>query len=76
VQLHQVSGSLTSTLNLENFVAGGGTNAQVYRYSSANLSAIVPQPAVSITPPTGGGTTSTIGYTFPAQAITLFVAPD
>jgi hypothetical protein len=46
----------------------------VYQYSSANLNAIVSQAAVSVTPPSGSGTTSTISsYSFPGQSITLFV---
>jgi len=70
-------GSLTSTISLENFTAAGGTTAQVYQYSNANLNAIVQQAGVSVTLPSGSGTTSTIGnYTFPAQSITLFVVPD
>jgi hypothetical protein len=75
--INKTYGSLTSTISLENFSAGSGTTAAVYQYSNANLSAIVPQTAVSVTPPTGSGTTSTISnYTFPAQSITLFVVPD
>jgi hypothetical protein len=48
---------------------------QGFLYSNANLNAIVAQPAVPIAPPTGGGTTSTITTTFPAQSITLLVIP-
>jgi hypothetical protein len=49
-------------------------NVQSYLYSNANLNAIVAQPAVTVTPPASGSTTSTISnYTFPAQSITLFV---
>jgi hypothetical protein len=75
--INKTYGPLTSTVSLLNFTASSGTTAQVYQYSNANLSAIVAQPAVAITPPATGSTTSTIGnYTFPAQSITLFVVPD
>jgi hypothetical protein len=75
--INKTFGPLTSTLSLLNFTAPSGTTAQVYQYSNANLNAIEPQPAVSVTPPSGSGTTSTISnYTFPAQSITLFVVPD
>jgi hypothetical protein len=77
VVINKTYGSLTSTVSLENFTAASGATAQVYQYSNANLSAIVPEAAVSVTPPAGSGTTSTIGnYTFPAQSITLLVIPD
>jgi hypothetical protein len=76
IVINKTFGSLTSTINLGNFAAASGTNAQVYQYSSANLGAIVPQTAVSVTPPTGSGTSSTLSYTFPAQSITLFVVPN
>ncbi len=74
--INKTYGSLSSTINLENFSAASGTNAQVYQYSSANLTAIVAQAAASVTPPSGSGTTSTVSYTFPAQSITLLVVPD
>jgi len=74
--INKTYGSLTSTINLENFSAASGTSAQVFEYSNSNLSAIVAQPAASVTSPTAGGTTSTLTYTFPAQSITLFVVPD
>jgi hypothetical protein len=75
--INKTYGSLTSTISLENFSAASGTTAAVYQYSNANLNAIVQQAGVSVTPPSGSGTTSTIGsYTFPAQSITLFVVPD
>ena len=75
--INKTYGSLTSTISLENFTAAGGTTAKVYQYSNANLSAIVQQAGVSVAPPSGSGTTSTItNYTFPAQSITLFVVPD
>jgi hypothetical protein len=75
--INKTYGSLTSTVSLANFTAAGGTTAKVYQYSNANLNAIVQQAAVSVTPPSGSGTTSTIAnYSFPAQSITLFVVPD
>jgi hypothetical protein len=75
--INKTYGSLTSTISLENFSVASGTTAQVYQYSNANLNAIVQQAGVSVTPPSGSGTASTIGnYSFPAQSITLFVVPD
>ncbi len=74
--INKTYGSLTSTISLENFSAASGTTAAVYQYSNANLTAIVQETAVAVTPPTGSGTTSTISYTFPAQSITLLVIPD
>jgi hypothetical protein len=74
--INKTYGSLTSTLSLENFTAGNSTTAQVFQYSNANLNAIAPQTAATVTPPAGSGTTSTVTYTFPAQSITLFVIPD
>jgi hypothetical protein len=73
--INKTYGPLTSTLSLENFTATGSTTAQVYQYSNANLNAVAPLAAVTVTPPKGG-TTSTISYTFPAQSITLFVIPQ
>jgi hypothetical protein len=74
--INKTYGALTSTISLENFSALSGTKAQVYQYSNANLNAIVQEAGVSVTSPTGSGTTSTISnYTFPAQSITLFVVP-
>jgi len=74
IAINKTYGPLTSTLSLENFTSSSGT-AQVFEYSNANIKAITPQTAANITPPSGSGTTSTIGYTFPAQSITLFVIP-
>ncbi len=77
IVINKTYGSLTSSISVENFTSTAGTNAQVYQYSNANLTAIVQEAAVSVTPPAAGSTTSTIGnYTFPAQSITLFVVPD
>ena len=75
--INKTYGALTSTISLENFTAASGTTAGVYRYSNANLNAIVQEAGVSVTPPSGSGTTSTISnYSFPAQSITLFVVPN
>ncbi len=75
--INKTYGSLTSTISLEHFTAASGTTAGVYQYSNTNLNAIVQQADISVTPPSGSGTTSAIGnYTFPAQSITLFVVPD
>jgi hypothetical protein len=73
--INKTYGSLTSTVSLQNFTAPGGTTAQVFQYSNANLSAISAVGSTPVTPPSSG-TTSTMSYTFPAQSITLFVVPD
>jgi len=73
--INKTYGPLTSTLSLENLTATA-TTAQVFQYSNANLNAIVPQTAATVTPPSSGGTTSTIVYTFPGQSITLLVIPQ
>jgi hypothetical protein len=76
IVINKTYGPLTSTISLQNFSAPSGTTAKVYQYSNANLSAIASQPAVTVTPPPGSGTTSTISnYSFPGQSITLFVVP-
>jgi hypothetical protein len=75
VVINKTYGPLNATLSLENFNSASGT-AQAFLYSNANINAIVAQPAVTITPPSGSGTTSTISYTFPTQSITLFVIPN
>jgi hypothetical protein len=76
VVINKKYGDLTSSLSLAN-LAAGSTTAQAFLYSNANLAAIVAQPAVTVTPPAAGGTTSTISnYTFPAQSITVFVVPQ
>jgi len=75
VVINKTYGSLTSTLALANISPSGP--AQAWLYSNANLAGIVAQPAVTVTPPPSGSTTSTIAtYTFPAQSITLFVIPQ
>ena len=75
VVINKTYGDLTSTVSLANFTSTG-TTAQAWLYSAANLSAIVAQPAVAITPPTGSGAASTVTTTFPAQSITLLVVPN
>jgi hypothetical protein len=75
VVINKTYGPITTTLSLENFTSKSGT-AQAFLYSNADISAIVAQPAVIVTPLAGSGTTSTIGYTFPTQSITLFVVPQ
>lgn len=75
VIVNKTYGDLTSTLSLDN-LAAATTSAHAFLYSNANLAAIVAQPAVTVTAPTGGGTTSTITTTFPAQSITLLVIPN
>jgi hypothetical protein len=75
VVINKTYGDLTATLSLDNFTSSS-TTAQAFLYSNANLAAIVAQPAVTVTPPSQGGTTSTIITTFPAQSITLLVVPQ
>jgi hypothetical protein len=58
--------SLTSEITLANFQPGA--SAQVYRYSDADLDAIVQEPNQPIT-------TTEFSATFPANSITLFVVP-
>ncbi len=72
--INKTYGPLTSTLSINNSTLTS-TTAQVYQYSNANINAIVPQTAATITPPSGGSSTSTISYTYPAQSITLLVIP-
>jgi hypothetical protein len=63
--INKSSAGLTSQINLAGFTSSG--TAQVYRYSAANLNAIVRQ----ADQPAG----STISATFPAGSITLIVLP-
>ncbi|MGA9058426.1 MAG: glycoside hydrolase family 44 protein [Terriglobia bacterium] len=74
VVINKTYGDLTATLSLDNLTPNG--SAQVFLYSNANLGAIVAQPPLTVTPPSGGGTASTISTTFPAQSITLLVVPQ
>ena len=75
VVINKTYGDLATTLTLDN-LSSSSTTAQVFIYSNANLAAIVSQPALPVTPPASGGTTSTINTTFPAQSITLLVVPQ
>jgi len=73
VVLNKTYGDLTASLSLDNLMPNG--SAKVFLYSNANLAGIVAQPDLTVTPPSAGGTTSTISTTFPAQSITLLVVP-
>jgi uncharacterized protein (TIGR03437 family) len=64
--INKTGQDLSSALTLANFDAAA--TASVWRYSSANLNAIVSQPNVSV----GAGQLSTV---FPANSITLLVIP-
>ena len=64
--INKTANDLSSTLSLANFAAGPA--AHVWRYSGANLAAIVAQPDVA----TDGGALTTV---FPANSITLLVIP-
>jgi hypothetical protein len=73
--INKTYGTLTSTMTLNNLTSQSST-AKAWQYSDANLNSIVSIPAVAVTPPSGGGTASTITATFPGQSITLFVVPN
>ncbi len=75
VVINKTYGDLTAALSLAHIAAAANETAQVFLYSNANLTGIVSQAAVTISPPVAGGTTSTISATFPAQSITLFIVP-
>jgi hypothetical protein len=64
--INKTGQALTSTLTLANF--SPAASAQVYTYSSANLTAIV---RAADQPVTAGG----FSATFPANSITLIVIP-
>ena len=64
--LNKTSSDITDAITLANFLPAGG--AQIWRYSGANLGAIVRQPDLNV-----GG--SGLSATFPAQSITLLVIP-
>jgi hypothetical protein len=59
-----LTAALTSSVSLSGYAPA--SSAQVYRYSGANLNAIVPQPNQAVS---AGG----FSATFPAQSATLFV---
>ncbi len=71
VVINKTYGSLTSTLSLKNFTPTAPAN--IFLYSAANLSAIVPEPGVTPTLPPQGSSTSSLNLTFPAQSITVIV---
>jgi hypothetical protein len=73
VVINKTYGDLTASLSLANLTPNGA--AKLYLYSNANLAGIAAQPDLTVTPPSGGGTTSTISTTFPAQSIALLVVP-
>jgi hypothetical protein len=75
VVINKTYGDLNSTLTINNLPAST-TSAQAFLYSNANLTAIVAQPNVTVTPPSGSGTASTLATTFPAQSITVLVMAD
>lgn len=75
VVINKTYGDLNSTLTINNLPATT-TSAQAFLYSNANTAAIVAQPNVTVTPPTGSGTASTLTTTFPAQSITVLVMAD
>ena len=75
VVINKNYGDLTSTLSVNNLPATT-ISAQAYLYSSANLAGIVAQPNVTVTPPSGASSVSTISSTFPAQSITILVMPN
>jgi hypothetical protein len=74
VVINKTYGDLAATLSLNNLASNG--SAQVFLYSYPTLAAIVAQSPLTVTPPSGGGTASTISTTFPAQSITLLVVPQ
>jgi len=73
VVLNKTYGDFNTTLSLANLTPSGA--AKAFLYSNAHLAGIVAQPDVSVTAPTGGGTTSKITTTFPAQSITILIVP-
>jgi hypothetical protein len=73
--INKTYGDLTAALTLDN-LATSSSAAHAFLYSNANLTAIVEQSPLTVTPPSGGGTASTLSTTFPAQSITLLVVPQ
>jgi hypothetical protein len=66
VIINKSATTLSAPLTLDNFTAG--SSVQLYRYSSANLSAIVQGAALAIA-------NNQITTTYPANSITLLVIP-
>lgn len=64
--INKTAGALTGDLALSGFTPSGP--AQVYRYSAANLNAILPQPDQALTP-------AGFNAAFPANSLTLLVIP-
>jgi uncharacterized protein (TIGR03437 family) len=64
--INKTSSDLSGIVSLANFAAGGA--AKTWRYSPANLNAIMPQPDVAVS---GNG----INTMFPGNSITLLVIP-
>ncbi len=62
--INKTTGALATNISLAGFLPA--TNAQVYRYAAANLSAIVHLPDQAVT-------STGFAATFPASSITLFV---
>jgi len=75
VVINKTYGDLTSAIAIGGLPAAT-TSAQAFLYSNANLAAIVAQPNVTVTPPSGSVGESTISTTFPAQSITILVMPN
>lgn len=67
VIINKTNGALTGDVSLAGFTPAGNT-AQVFRYSGANLNAIVPQANQSVS---GSG----FSAAFPANSLTLVVIP-
>lgn len=70
--INKTFGSLADSFSISNLTSTA-IAAQVYRYSNANLNAIVAQPAARITAGSGTNPSTISNVTFPAQSITLFV---
>lgn len=64
--INKTGNDLSTNLNLHNF--SSGASAQVYTYSGSNLTAIVRQPDLMVSP-------SGFTATYPASSITLIVLP-
>jgi hypothetical protein len=75
--VNKTGDDLTSTMSVGSGTTPLGSRAQVWRYSSANLSAIAHEADVPILvpPPTFPPGPSAISTTFPANSITLLVVP-
>ena len=74
--INKTYGDLTATLAYRQSSPPTTTRREAFLYSNANLNAIVAQPNVAVTPPSGAATRSSISTIFAAQSITLLVMPD